>query len=57
MDCSTILEYGTGKETYLVFELNIKDVYDPKDYESERDDSGSDRGYNSDMLENRHPLH
>ena len=49
VDCASILEYDNGKEIFFEFVLDIKNVYVPKDYESEVDESGrSDCGYNSD---------
>lgn len=42
------LEYGNGKETFFEFVLDTSDVYVPKDYKSEVDESGRDRGHNSD---------
>ena len=48
VDCGSILEYGTRKETFFEFVLDINNVYFPKDYESKVDASESDRGYNSD---------
>ena len=47
VNCGSILHYDPEKKTF--WNLCIKDVHVPIDYESERDDEpGFDHGYNSD---------
>lgn len=39
VNCGSVTDYHTGEEVWFEFELSIFDVYVPKEYESETEDS------------------